>query len=138
MDGRRTNLESELLEGVGETRERLVTGTGLCDQGQGSGGTVNLPVGDLHTGSLGDIVLEGWVGSRGHGPAASGERTRRISAKGGPRQHDVSGAMDERGEEIRTLLGFEEGGRQLREGKESPFGRGKQTVTKSFKMLGLG
>lgn len=95
--GPRTDLEGKLLEGIGETREGLVTGTGLSHQGQGASSTADLTVGDLYTGSLGDVVLEGRVGSRGHGPTAAGERTRRISAEGGPRQHCAPGSVEEEG-----------------------------------------
>ena len=116
--GPSTDLEGKLLEGIGETRERLVTGTGLGHQGQGASGTSDLTVGDLYTSSLRDVVLEGRVGSRGHGPTAAGERTRRISAEGGPRQHYAPGSVEEEGENIKNPLGFERVGRQLRGGDE--------------------
>lgn len=85
------NLEGKLLKGIRETGEWLVTGTGLGHKGQSTSSTTDLTVGDLYTGSLGDIVLEGRVSSRGHGPTAGGERTRRIAGEGGPRQHCVPG-----------------------------------------------
>ena len=86
-----TNLEGEEFEGVGEAREGLVTGAGLCNQRQGAGWACDLSVGDLHTGRLRDIVLEARSGSRGHAATTAGagsrERTGRISAEGRPRQH---------------------------------------------------
>ena len=94
MDGCGTNLEGELVKGIGEAREGLVTGASLGHQRQSASSTVDLTVGNLYAGSLGDIVLEGRVGSRGHGPTAGGERTRRISAEGRPRQHDVPGTIE--------------------------------------------
>lgn len=111
-----TNLESKLLEGIGETGERLVAGTSLGHEGQGASRTSDLTVGDLHAGGLRDIVLEGRVGSRGHGPTAGGERTRRISADGGPRQHCAPGSVKGEEKKIRNPLGFERVGRQLRGG----------------------
>lgn len=109
---RGTDLEGKLLEGIGETREGLVTGASLRNQSQGPGRALNLTVGDLHTGGLGDIVLERRVGSRGHGPTASGERTRRISAERRPRQHRrlCRKDMQREEEEIKTRIGFVKGG----------------------------
>ena len=91
----RTNLESELFEGIGEARYGLVTRTGLCNQRQSAGRACDFPVGDLHTSRLRDIVLETRSGSRGHAPTAAGassralllERTGRIPAESRPRQH---------------------------------------------------
>lgn len=107
------DLESETVEGIGETREGLVTGAGLRNEGQGTGRTLNLTVGKLHTGSLGDIVLESRVDRRGHGPTAGGgERTRRISAERRPRQHRrlCRKDMQREEEEITTRIGFVKGG----------------------------
>lgn len=110
-----TNLEGELLEGIGEAGEGLVTRTSLGDKGQSASRAGNLTVGNLHAGGLGDIVLERRVGSRGHSPTAGGERTRRISAEGGPRQHCAPGAIGG-GEKInRNPKGLRRGG-QLKGG----------------------
>lgn len=103
-----TNLESKLLEGIGETGERLVAGTSLGHEGQGASRTSDLTVGDLHAGGLRDIVLEGRVGSRGHGPTAGGERTRRVS-DGRPRQHCAPRTEEERKKEARTQKGLKGG-----------------------------
>lgn len=92
----RTDLEGKLLEGIGEPRERLVAGTGLGHQSQSASRAFDLTVGNLHASSLGDVVLESRVGSRGHGPTAGGKRTRRISAEGSPRQHYAPGVMKRR------------------------------------------
>lgn len=88
-----TNLEGEVFEGVGEARERLVTGAGLCNQCEGARWARNLSVGDLHTGRLRDVVLKPRSDGRGHAPTAAGgstgalllERTGRISAESRPR-----------------------------------------------------
>lgn len=79
-----TNLERELLQGIGETRERLVAGAGLAHKGESTSRTGNLTAGDLHAGGLGDVVMESRAGSRGHSPTTGGERTRRISTEGTP------------------------------------------------------
>lgn len=89
-----THLEGELLEGVGEARERLVAGTGLCNQRQRRRRTLDFPIGKLDARSLSSLVLEAWSG-RGESPTAVGtdstalrpERTRRSTAEGRPRQH---------------------------------------------------
>ena len=111
-----TNLESELLEGIGEAGEGLVTRTSLGDESQSASRAGNLTVGNLHTGGLGDIVLEGRVGSRGHGPTAGGERTRRISAEGRPRQHCAPGAIGGGEKKNRNPGGLRKGGQLGKEG----------------------
>jgi len=105
-----TNLEGKLLEGIGETGERLVAGTGLGHESQSASRAGNLTVGNLYAGGLGDVILEGRVGSRGHGPTTGGERTRRISAEGRPRQHCVPRTEEEKGKQARTQKGLKEGG----------------------------
>lgn len=105
-----TNLESKLLEGIGETGERLVTGTGLGHESKSASRTGDLTVGNLHAGGLGDVVLESRVGSRGHGPTTGGERTRRISAEGRPRQHCAPRTEEERKKEAGTQTGLKGGG----------------------------
>jgi hypothetical protein len=84
-----TNLESEKFQGIGETRERLVTGTGLGHQSKSSSDTSRFSVGNLYTTSLRDVVLEARSSGRGHAPTAGSvlERTGRISTDGRPRQH---------------------------------------------------
>lgn len=83
-----TNLESKELKGIGETRERLIAGTSLRNQSEGTSDTGRLPVGNLHASRLGNVVLEALRSGRGHAPTASTlERTGRISTDGGPRQH---------------------------------------------------
>jgi hypothetical protein len=112
IDGQGTDLESETVKGIGETREGLVTGASLSDQGQSTGRTLNLTVGEFHTGGLRDIVLEGRVDRGSHGPTAGGQRTRRISAERRPRQHRrlCRKDMQREEEEIKTRIGFVEGG----------------------------
>lgn len=102
ISGLSTDLEGELLEGIGEPREGLVPGASLGHQRQSASRAVDLTVGDLHAGSLGDVVLEARVGSRSHSPTAGGERTRRISAEGRPRQHCAPGTME--GEEKERIM----------------------------------
>lgn len=94
-DSGTTHLEGELFEGFGEARERLVTRASLCNQRERRRRAPDFSGCNLHAGSLGDIILEVGSGSGGHAPASAGasstallpERTRRISAKGRPRQH---------------------------------------------------
>jgi hypothetical protein len=138
VDTTTTNLEGELLEGIGEAGEGLVTRTSLGHEGNGTGRTSNLTVGDLHTGGLGDIVLEGRVGSRGHGPTAGGERARRISAEGRPRQHCAPRAIGG-GEKInRNPKGSRRGG-QLKGGGGLGWGRrGKQSGYEKLQDVGAG
>lgn len=126
VDTTMTNLESELLEGIGEAGEGLVTRTSLGDEGQSASRAGNLTVGNLHTGGLGDIVLEGRVGSRGHGPTAGGERTRRISAEGRPRQHCAPGAIGGGEKKNRNPRGLRKGGQLEGRGGFGWRRRGKQ------------
>lgn len=52
------HLEGELLQGLGQTRERLVPGTSLGDEGQSGGGAGEVTAGELDAGSVARLVLE--------------------------------------------------------------------------------
>lgn len=97
----KTDLESETVEGLGEARERLVAGAGLRDEDQGAGGAWDFPVGNLHAGRLGHIVLQTRGSGRGHASEAELvlERTGRIPTEGRPQQHRG------RGEDARNGMG---------------------------------
>lgn len=133
-----TYLKSESVEGLGETREGLVAGTGLGNQRQGARRTSDLPVGNLHTSSIRDLILETRVAGRGHATTAGDlERTGRISAKSRPRQHHrmcrIESGGGERSKAGEALKAIGRGGGGRVAGRLLLGGIGKRCL-KSFKM----
>jgi len=133
-----TYLESESVEGLGETREGLVAGTGLGNQRQGTCRAGNLPVGNLHASSIRDLVLKTGVAGRGQATTAGDlERTGRISAKSRPRQHHrmcrIESGGGERSKAGGALEAIARGGGGRVAGRLLLGGIGKRCL-KSFKM----
>ena len=105
-----THLKRKLGEGFGEARKRLVSRTGLSDNGQCGGRASNVAGRNLHALSLAGLIFEAL--RRGHASpggvveALFPDSLGRIAAKSRPRKHRCQRCRE------RRELGEERSGRR--------------------------